>query len=294
MGEGIGPNRRPDWRNNQQCDCETFIDTDESGKWEPGEAFTDGNGNGQYDAETYHPSLTGYGPDPVPGNFLSPDGDLGLELILHAGNGNADRRRPASTTRSTCRRSTRATPIHGRRRVPREHRATATRSTIEKGDWLRLEPGRMTGPTNQGMQRPDRAGSRRRVGRRDAERHQLRLRREPAHRAHPDPRSADPDRLGPQAASRSSRSPPSSWSEMIGHGRSPWPLHQGPCPGRPVRRRADLGILHLQPLADSLKGVVPAADHRGSPDSTGPRAERGPGFRPGQEGTACRRRSQRS
>jgi hypothetical protein len=45
----------------------------------------DGNLNGQYDQEAYHPSLTGYIASPVPGNLLPPEGDLGRAITLHPG-----------------------------------------------------------------------------------------------------------------------------------------------------------------------------------------------------------------
>ncbi len=88
---GDGGGRRPiDWRNNQHWDGEAFVDANDSRIWDAGETFIAGNGNGSYDAEPYHPSLTGYVAYSVPGNFLSPNGDIGLELILHpAGAGDA-------------------------------------------------------------------------------------------------------------------------------------------------------------------------------------------------------------
>jgi len=148
---GDGPGRSPtDWRNNDDFDHEIFTDSNESGKWEPGETYTDGNGNGRYDQEGYHPSLTGYGPDPVPGNFLSPNGDLGLELTLHPG-------MPSGAPEPGQYYSVRLPPINkGLPHEPggdeyRENIANCNPVAIEAGDWLRTETGLMKGPTNQGM-----------------------------------------------------------------------------------------------------------------------------------------------
>ncbi len=151
MGEPVGRRRNPDWRNNGKFDFETFTDSDQSGKWELGEDYTDGNGNGRYDAENYHPSLTGYGPDPIPGNFLSPEGDLGLELTLHAGNpSSSDPPAPGQFFSVDLPPINKGTPIPGGDQY-RENIARCNPTSIEEGDWLATEPGLMTGPTNQGM-----------------------------------------------------------------------------------------------------------------------------------------------
>ncbi len=151
MGEPVGRKRRPDWRNNDDFNFEAFTDANESGRWERGEAYVDDNGNGDYDAENYHPSLTGYGPDPVPGNFLSPEGDLGLELTLHAGNpSSSDPPSPGQFFSVALPPINKGTPIPGGDEY-RENIARCNQSSIEKGDWLATEPGLMTGPTNQGM-----------------------------------------------------------------------------------------------------------------------------------------------
>ena len=212
MGERVGTRAAPSGGTTATFNFEKFTDTDESGKWELGESYEDDNGNGQYDAENYHPSLTGYGPDPVPGNFLSPDGDLGLELTLHAGNpSNSDPPAPGQYFSVDLPPINKGTPIPGGDEY-RENIARCNPTSIEKGDWLATEPGLMTGPTNQGMrdliaQDPDAewddatqsvTGSNFAVS--------PRIVLIPIH----DP--ADSDRFGPQAASRSSRSPPSSWS----------------------------------------------------------------------------------
>jgi len=150
-GERVGNKRRPDWRNNNNYNFETFTDANSSGKWEPGESYFDDNGNGRYDSENYHPSLTGYGPDPVPGNFLSPDGDLGLELTLHAGNpSTSDPPAPGQYYSVDLPPINKGTPITGGDEY-RENIAECNPVSIEKGDWLQTEPGLKTGPTNQGM-----------------------------------------------------------------------------------------------------------------------------------------------
>lgn len=149
-----GPPARRDWRNNGQYDFEAFVDANANKLYDPGEGFTDRNANGRYDEEPYHPMLTGYGPDPVPGNILSPSGDLGLELTLHAG-------RPSDTPAPGQYYSVDLPPIN--KMIPagsrppsgaNEYRwniANCNSSMIEKGDWLMLKPGGMVGPTRQGM-----------------------------------------------------------------------------------------------------------------------------------------------
>ena len=150
MGEKIGKKKNVDWRNNLHWNAEGFTDTDESGMWEPGESFVDVNKNGRYDQENYHPSLTGYGPDPVPGNFLSPDGDLGLELVLHPVQGGSSTPEPGQYYSVDLPPVNKGTPIPGADEY-RRNIAECNDAVIEKGDWLQLDPGGMVGPTNQGM-----------------------------------------------------------------------------------------------------------------------------------------------
>ena len=152
MGGQIGRGARPDWRSNQAFDFEPFIDLDENGRWDPGESFADDNGNGQYDAEAYHPSLTGYGARPVPGNFLSPSGDLGLALTLYAGNpSTSDPSRPGQYYSIDLPPINKGTPISGSDQYAWNIR-NCNSTLLEKGDWLATEPSLLTGPTNQGMQ----------------------------------------------------------------------------------------------------------------------------------------------
>jgi hypothetical protein len=75
-----------DWRGNGRYDAERMTDDlNKNGIYDPGDGYDDANGNGQYDAESYNSLLTGYIPDPYPGNTLSPNGDFGLQLVLKAG-----------------------------------------------------------------------------------------------------------------------------------------------------------------------------------------------------------------
>jgi hypothetical protein len=117
--------------------------------YDPGEVYVDENQNGRYDEEAYHPLLTGYGPDAVPGNLFSPNGDLGLEMILHFDNGN-------SGTVSGQYQSVRLPPINKGTPIPgadqyRWNIANCNQVSVERGDWLALETGGMVGPSNQGM-----------------------------------------------------------------------------------------------------------------------------------------------
>jgi hypothetical protein len=148
MGED---RRRGDWRNDNHWNREEFTDANGNGLYDDGEAYVDANGDGQYNEENYHPSLTGYGPDPVPGNFLSPEGDIGLELVLHAGNpSTSDPPEPGQYFSIDLPPVNKGTPIPGGDEY-RENIARCNAASIERGDWLQTEPGLMTGPTNQGM-----------------------------------------------------------------------------------------------------------------------------------------------
>jgi hypothetical protein len=81
-GYAGGSKKTPDWQNDGVWDRESFTDLNRNGLYDPGEPFVDANANGQFDAEAYSPLLTGYVPDPVPGNFLAPNGDIGLAIAL--------------------------------------------------------------------------------------------------------------------------------------------------------------------------------------------------------------------
>lgn len=149
MGEQIGKKKRPEWRGDNHWNSEKFTDANGNGLYDVGEAYVDDNGNGRYDQEAYHPSLTGYGPDPVPGNFLSPNGDLGLSLVLKAGSPSAAPE-PGQYWPIDLPPVNKGTPVPGGSQY-RDNIATCNPASIEKGDWLQTEPGNMVGPTNQGM-----------------------------------------------------------------------------------------------------------------------------------------------
>jgi hypothetical protein len=150
MGGGPRNNPRPDWRGNDKLDMEVFTDSNNNHLYDIGESFVDGNGDGVFNQEAYHPSLTGYGPDPVPGNWLSPDGDIGLELVLHMDNGSSQTIVPGQYQSIQLPPINKGDPISGADEY-RENIRTCNQSSIEQGDWLRTETGGMVGPTNQGM-----------------------------------------------------------------------------------------------------------------------------------------------
>ena len=149
-GGTVNGKKMPNWRGNNEWDSEYDAggDTNNNGLWDPGEAYTDGNGNGQYDAEAYNPLLTGYIPDPYPGNLLSPGGDLGLELTLKSDNDSKPT--PGQYQAVDLPPVNRGTPITGGAEYERNI-AACNAAEVWPGDWLQLEPGNMVGPTNQGM-----------------------------------------------------------------------------------------------------------------------------------------------
>lgn len=140
----------PNWRNNNHYDQEAFTDVNGDGIWEKGEPFTDGNKNGKHDEEFYSPTLTGYIPDPIPGNTLAPNGDLGRELTLEFENGGSQTPIPGNYFPIDLPPINRGTPITGGSEF-RDNIANCNQSEIWPGDWLQVEPGAMVGPTNQGM-----------------------------------------------------------------------------------------------------------------------------------------------
>lgn len=137
------------WANDNKFDQEKFIDANNNQVWDPGESFDDLNNNGQFDSEAYNDKLTGYIPDPYPGNFLSPRGDLGLELTLHPGTP-ADAPEPGQYYSVDLPAINRGTPITGGDEYE-ENIANCNPASIWPGDWLQVEPGGKVGPTNQGM-----------------------------------------------------------------------------------------------------------------------------------------------
>jgi len=128
---------------------EQFTDTNGNGVYDPGEPYIDDNGNGKFDAEFYSPSLTGYVPDPYPGNTFAPNGDLGLEITLEYQNGGAG---PVASNYQPVDLPpiNRGNPISGGNEF-RNNIANCNQAEVFPGDWLATEPGAMVGPTNQGM-----------------------------------------------------------------------------------------------------------------------------------------------
>lgn len=131
------------WANNGGFDHESFTDGTANGLWDVGEPFEDANGNAIFDQEAYHPVLTGYGPDPVPGNILAPQGDLGRLLRLRPDAG--DRSRADAYAAVAFPASNKGTPVRGARAY-RDALAGCESAYIEKGDWLDVQPGSMAGP----------------------------------------------------------------------------------------------------------------------------------------------------
>jgi hypothetical protein len=127
----------PEWAGNGAWDSERFDDYDRNLLYDPGEPFTDGNGDGQYTSEYYHPLLTGY----------IASKDLGELLVLKPG-------------------SPDAAPVPGvyyavdflpRGRHGPEgdlyERAIAEcwYSPVGPGDWFELRSGNLAGPTAKGV-----------------------------------------------------------------------------------------------------------------------------------------------
>lgn len=132
------------WLRNGRFDQESFTDQSANGLYDVGEPFEDDNANGHFDQEAYHPFLTGYIPDPVPGNVLAPDGDLGRLVRL----------RPSKESRVVASSYFAVSfPPIGKGEPARGARAFRNALEwcvpypIERGDWVELEPGSMTGPT---------------------------------------------------------------------------------------------------------------------------------------------------
>jgi hypothetical protein len=136
------------WNKNGRFDSEKVTnDVNFNGLYDPGDQYGDANGNGQYDAETYHPLFTGYIPDSYPGNKLSPNGDLGLQLVLKEGDpGVADKNNYFAIALPAINRGT----PHGGASAYRAALEGCTGTVNWPGDWLEPETGRMTGPTIAG------------------------------------------------------------------------------------------------------------------------------------------------
>lgn len=143
-----GNKKLGNWQNDKKWNSEVFTDLNGNNLWDPGEPYIDGNSNGKYDAEAYNSLLTGYIPDPYPGNYLSPNGDLGLELTLKAANPNQPA--PGEYYAIDLPPVNRGTPITGGNEY-KNNIANCNPAVVWPGDWLQKEPGNMVGPTNQGM-----------------------------------------------------------------------------------------------------------------------------------------------
>lgn len=148
LGYTGGKKNSSNWANNNAWDHEVFVDGNNNGLFDKGESFIDGNGNGEYDQEAYNSQLTGYIPDPYPGNFLAPTGDLGLELTLKSDNDSKPT--PGQYQAIDLPPVNRGTPVTGGAEYSRNI-STCNPADVWPGDWLQLEPGNMVGPTNQGM-----------------------------------------------------------------------------------------------------------------------------------------------
>lgn len=131
------------WAHNGVFDREAFTDGNANGLYDPGEPFVDEDGNGRLDQEAYHPFLTGYTPDPVPGNVLAPGGDLGRLLRLRPDAGERDRTDAYAAVAFPA--TNKGTPVRGARAY-RDALARCDVAWIEKGDWLDVQPGSMAGP----------------------------------------------------------------------------------------------------------------------------------------------------
>lgn len=139
-----------DWRGNNRWDREDFRDLNANALFDPSETFEDSNGNGAFDSEPYHPLLTGYIPDPYPGNTLSPEGDFGLQLVLKYGSG--ERVEASHYQAIELPAINRGSPVSGARAF-RDHLEGCVQAFVHyPGDWVALEPGNMTGPTAAGVQ----------------------------------------------------------------------------------------------------------------------------------------------
>jgi hypothetical protein len=137
------------WRGDGQWDQEDFTDGNGNGLYDVGEAFGDANGNHVFDSETYHALLTGYIPDPYPGNTLAPNGDFGLQLVLKAGV--ADRSESGHYHAIELPPINRGNPVGGAKAF-RERIEGCSNEILWPGDWLAVETGNMAGPTAAAVQ----------------------------------------------------------------------------------------------------------------------------------------------
>ena len=169
-----------EWAGNGRFDAESHDDLNANGLRDADEPFDDANANGRHDEEAYHPALTGYVPDPVPGNFLAPEGDLGRLIRLRP---NADRRPAASHYGSAVFPPLGKGPPGRGARAYRDALEGCVTHLVGPGDLVELEPGAMGQATADGLralhaQDPGAAWdpvSREVVGSRFDDRHQVRV-----------------------------------------------------------------------------------------------------------------------
>lgn len=136
------------WARNGRYDVESFEDGNGNGFWDPGEPYDDTNANGQRDQEAYHPALTGYVPDPVPGNVLAPEGDLGRLIRLRP---NADQKpAPSHYWSAALPPVNKGAPERGSRAY-RDALERCVPFLVEGGDLVELEPGAMGQATADGL-----------------------------------------------------------------------------------------------------------------------------------------------
>jgi len=138
-----------DWRNNSKWDGEEFVDGNDNGLHDPGESFTDEDGDGVYDSEQYDRALSqaneaGYIPT------APPEGHVGMEVSIKLSS-QGNRSAPSFFN-----------PIvlpwpdeYGSGRGAREYRDNIIKCNpmvIEPGQTVQLdsEPGNKVGPTVQG------------------------------------------------------------------------------------------------------------------------------------------------
>jgi hypothetical protein len=148
-GGKINGKKMPNWQGDKHWNGEKLVnDINGNHIYDQGDTWEDDNANGSYDAEAYNEKFTGYIPDPVQGNYLSPGGDLGLVLTLKAANGTNPE--PGQYYPIDLPPINRGTPIPGGDQY-RDNIGTCNAAQVWPGDWLRMETGNMVGPTNQGM-----------------------------------------------------------------------------------------------------------------------------------------------
>ena len=127
----------PEWAGNGVWDGERFDDWNGNLYHDPGEPFTDGNGDGQYTSEFYHPLFTGY----------VASRDLGKSLVLKPGS-------PDSAPIPGVYYAVDFLPRgrHGQEGDLYERSITECWFTpVGVGDWFEMRSGNLAGPTVKGV-----------------------------------------------------------------------------------------------------------------------------------------------